>query len=146
MIQDSPAREAVSQRSIAAIAAAGAVLVTILLTLVAIAKPEAVPVTPSPLYLAVLAGGIAFFALVVRHTAIALPILVAIIYLNLSEVLVRFHGFPSILQLLALPLFFAAWLGGGAAGAAEIVRKSMVRGLLLLVAVTAVASTWARDV
>lgn len=143
---DPRAGEAAGQRSVAAIAAAGAVLLTILLTFVAMAKPDAVPVTPSPLYLAVLAGGVVFFVVVVRHTAIALPVLVAIIYLNLSEVLVRFHDFPSILQLLALPLFFAAWLGGGAVGVAEILRKSMVRWLLLLVAMSAVASTWARDV
>ncbi len=133
------------ERAIPALIAAAAAAGAAAATLVAVFRPDAVPVTPSPLYLAALAGGVAFFVVVARHTVLALPILVAIIYLNLSEVLVRFHGFPSILQLLALPLFFAAWLGGGAAGVGEVLRKGLTRWLLLLAAVTAGAALWARD-
>ncbi|HEY0591462.1 MAG TPA: O-antigen ligase family protein, partial [Thermoanaerobaculia bacterium] len=145
MFSGSSAVARARDRGVTGIAATGAVGFAVAATLFAVWKPDAVPVAPSPLYLAALAAGIGFFVLVARHTALALPILVAIIYLNLSEVLVRFHGFPSVLQLLALPLFFAAWLGGGAAAVGDVFRKALTRWLLLLLAMTAAAAAWARD-
>lgn len=124
---------------------AGASLLSVSVAVLAIRRPEAVPIDFSALHIAALAGGVAFLFAVTRHTSIALPVLVGLVYLNLSEVLVRFHGFPSILQLVALPLFVAAWLGGGSVGFSEVLRKALSGWLLLLVAHTATASMWARD-
>lgn len=120
-------------------------LLAIAVTVTAIGRPEAIPLDFTPLHIGAIAAGIGFLFLVTRHSAIALPLLVALVYLNLSEVLVRFHGFPSVLQLLALPLFVAAWLGGGSVGIAEVFRRGLTQWLLLLVAFVMLASTWARD-
>lgn len=62
----------------------------------------------SPLHLAVLlaAGGAA--VLIVRRPVVGLAALSLVVYLHLSDVLIRFHGLPSILQLLAIPLLLAA--------------------------------------
>jgi putative inorganic carbon (HCO3(-)) transporter len=128
----------------AVVAAATALAISV--AIVAILRPEAVPIAFTPLHIAALAAGVAFLFLVTRHSSIALPFLVAIVYLNLSEVLVRFHGFPSVLQLVALPLFVAAWLGGGSVSVADVLRQGLTRWLMLLVAFVATASTWAKDV
>jgi len=113
--------------------------------LTAIRRPEAIPLDFTALHIAALIAGVAFLFVVTKHSAIALPLLLALVYLNLSEVLVRFHGFPSVLQLVALPLFVAAWLGGGSVGTGEVFRRGLTQWLLLLVAVVTLASTWARD-
>jgi putative inorganic carbon (HCO3(-)) transporter len=42
--------------------------------------------------------------------AVGLVVFSATVYLNLSQVLVRQHDFPSLLQLLSLPLLVAAWV------------------------------------
>lgn len=62
---------------------------------------------------ALLAGG----ALLWRPR-VAIVLLVALVYLNLSTLLVRFHGMPSLLQVLGLPLLAAAWVGQGGRGLA----------------------------
>lgn len=46
----------------------------------------------------------------VRSPRLALAVLLLFVYLNLSEILVRFHGFPSLLQLLILPIAISALL------------------------------------
>ena len=63
---------------------------------------------PVPLALVVLF--VPLCAAVVRWPTAGLCLLVALVYLNLSEVLVRFHGLPSVLQALALPLLVAGLL------------------------------------
>lgn len=71
--------------------------------------------------------------------------LVGLVFLNLSEVLVRFHDTPSLLQLLFLPLLFAAiaWVEPQRAGPrlASGLTVLLVAYSLLLLAST----TWARD-
>jgi O-antigen ligase len=64
---------------------------------------------PSPVTLAVVAVCVVLSKRLLRQPELGLILLVAFVYLNLSDVLVRFHGLPSILQLLAIPLFLAAW-------------------------------------
>lgn len=123
------------------ITAAGAVLSTI----VALARPETIPLALTPIHLTIIVSGIAFLFVVVRHPGLALPLLVAFIYLNLSEVLVRFHGFPSVLQLIALPLFFAAWLGRGAAGLLDVLTRRLTIFLLAYTLAIALSTTWARS-
>lgn len=66
---------------------------------------------------------VVFLAAAVRFSGAGLPLLVAFVFLNLSEVLVRQHGFPSLLQLLVLALAFAAWLKRGTAPLDDVLRQ-----------------------
>lgn len=66
--------------------------------------------------LAVLSGGLALGALFLRFPAVALCALVAFVYLNLSEVLVRRHHVPSLLQVSFVPLALAALWSARARG------------------------------
>jgi hypothetical protein len=59
---------------------------------------------------AVLAAGLILAALFLRFPVFAACTLAALVYLNLSEVLVRNFDVPSILQLSFVPLALAAWL------------------------------------
>lgn len=76
---------------------------------------------------------------------IAVVFLVGIVFLNLSEVLVRFHDMPSLLQLLFLPLLFAtvAWVEPERVGprlGSGITLLLVAYSLLLLA-----STTWARN-
>lgn len=139
------AQTAWSRRGLTLSVVGAASLLAVGVAITAIRRPEAIPLDLTVLNIAALAVGIGFLFVVTKHSAIALPMLVALVYLNLSEVLVRFHGFPSILQMIALPLFAAAWLGGGSLGVGEVFRRALTLWLLLLVAMVTLASTWARD-
>jgi colanic acid/amylovoran biosynthesis glycosyltransferase len=63
----------------------------------------------SPLGLALLVAGLALGAVCLRFPDVALCCLVAFVCLNLSDVLVRSHGLPSLLQVLFVPLALAGW-------------------------------------
>lgn len=56
-----------------------------------------------------LVAAMAGCAVVLRHPALGFLLLVAMLYLDLSEILVRFHRLPSLLQLLVPTLALAAW-------------------------------------
>jgi O-antigen ligase len=78
------------------------------------------------------------------HPRLALPLLVLLVYLNLSQTLVRHQGLPSVLQLLMLPIAIVAWREGSWR---ELARRppplavlSLAYGLVLLV-----SSTYARE-
>jgi putative inorganic carbon (HCO3(-)) transporter len=81
-----------------------------------------------------------------RSPTAAIVILAGGIYLNLSQALVRHHGLPSLLQLLAVPLVVAAWARRGdlarRRALAHPVGLALLAYGLLLVASTA----WADDV
>lgn len=96
--------------------------------------------TPMLLFLA-----LAFGALAIRYSAAGVPILVAFVYLNLSETLVRYHDFPSLLQFLVVGLAFAAWLHRDTDRMAAIARQrtTILAGLYLLVLFASTA--WAAD-
>ena len=55
------------------------------------------------------AVALALSVLVVRDPGVGLLALVGFVYLNLSEVLVRYHNLPSLLQLFIFPLVLAIW-------------------------------------
>jgi hypothetical protein len=55
------------------------------------------------------AVALAVSILILRHSEFGLYILVGFVYLNLSQILVRFHGFPSLLRLIVLPMFLSVW-------------------------------------
>ncbi len=104
--------------------AAAATLAAGLLGAVAVAAPELfhldLDFTLSPLLLLGLAAAVGSTAAVIRYPAFAVALLAAFVYWNLSEVLVRFHGLPSLLQILVLPLAVAAALAAGRRGLEDL--------------------------
>lgn len=64
----------------------------------------------SPTALLLVASGMTAGFFVLRRPGLALVLLLVIVYLNLSDILIRFHGLPSVLQILAIPFVVAAWL------------------------------------
>lgn len=80
----------------------------------------------SPPGFALLLAGLALGGVCLRFPDVALCCLVAFVYLNLSDVLVRSHGLPSLLQLSFVPLALAGWWS------ASPVRRLPPRGLMLL--------------
>lgn len=82
--------------------------------------------------------------LVQRHSELVGLILIAIIYANLSEVAVRFHGFPSILQvyfLFSLGLIFLRFL----LGKEKLRSDPLIWALVALALITFASSAWAQD-
>jgi len=77
--------------------------------------------------------------------SIAVPILVTFVYLNLSEVLVRFHGFPSLLQLLVVVLAFLAWLHRDTANIGAIARQTVTIAVAAYLLVVFASTAWALD-
>ena len=80
-----------------------------------------------------------------RPYSLAVPILVALIYLNLSQVLVRYHDFPSILQALVVVLAFFAWLRHDTAEINVIARQSVTIAVALYLLVVFASTAWALD-
>lgn len=87
---------------------------------------------------------VAFGGLAVRFSSLGLPLLVAFVYLNLSQTLVRFHDFPSLLQILVVGLAFAAWLKRDTDDVSEVARQPLticlLAYLLLLLVTTSIAT------
>lgn len=104
--------------------AAAATLTAAFLGAVAVAAPELfhldLDLTLSPLLLLGGAAAVVSTAAVIRYPAFALALLAVFVYWNLSEVLVRFHGLPSLLQILFLPLAVAAALAAGRRGLEDL--------------------------
>jgi O-antigen ligase len=82
--------------------------------------------------------------LIVTLPGSGLELLVAFVYLNLSQVLVRYHQLPSLLQLLAVPLFLGAWMRRRGDGLGLLARPlTMSLGVYTMVLVT--STLLARD-
>lgn len=88
-----------------------------------------------------LLGALAFAILILRFSAAGLPILVALVILNLSQALVRYHDFPSLLQVLVIVLAFAAWLKRETVPAGNVVGEPLTRFLGAYVLLTIVTTT-----
>ena len=103
------------------------IAVTALGTGVIVRNPELFNLTGvgSPLGMAVVLAGLALGLLCLRFPDVALCCLVAFVYLNVSDVLVRSHGLPSMLQLAFVPLALAGW-------SASHGRRPRLLGLSLL--------------
>ncbi|HSL19898.1 MAG TPA: O-antigen ligase family protein [Vicinamibacterales bacterium] len=95
--------------------------------------------------LALLAAAAVTVFVIIRHPTIGLAILAALIYLNASEVLVREHGWPSFLQLLAIPLLLAAWADRQTPPLRDVLGLPLTRLLGLYVVVLLASSVLARD-
>lgn len=79
------------------------------------------------------------------ETAAGVAILVAFIYLNLSETLVRYHDFPSLLQLLVVVLAFLAWLKRDTADVSVVARQSVTIAGVVYLLVLFASTAWAVD-
>jgi colanic acid/amylovoran biosynthesis glycosyltransferase len=90
-------------------------------------------------------GGLVFGFLVLRYYAAAVPLLVALVYMNLSEALVRYHDFPSFLQLLVVVLAFAAWLHKDTAPLGTVATHPLTLTLLALVVHSLATTALATD-
>ncbi|MCA1734319.1 MAG: O-antigen ligase family protein, partial [Acidobacteria bacterium] len=92
-------------------------------------------------------GGLAFGFLVLRYYEAAVPLLFALVYLNLSQALVRYHEFPSLLQLLVavLALAFGAWLRRDTAPLGEVMARPLTLTLLALLVHSLATTAFAAD-
>ncbi len=96
--------------------------------------------------LGLLLGGIAACGLALRYPAAGLCLLVGFLYLNLSQVLLRLHEVPSLLQLLIVPLLIAAWAERRRDGRSRTALPPALTVLLTGYVMVLLASTmWARD-
>ncbi len=122
-----------------------AVCVAVFLVWFGVSRPDLVhldvPASPRGLTIATL--GAAAALTVVRHRRFGLCVLIAVVYLNVSDVLVR-HGLPSLLQLLSVPVAAAAWIGSTRES-----RRTLGSPLTLLLVgyglVLLASTTYARD-
>lgn len=102
------------------------------------------PLEPVP----ILIGGLALLALsaaILRWPRAGLVLLVGLVYLNLSELLVRFHGLPSVLQALTLPFLAAGLLSRDRAGLRALATSPLTVLLLAYLLVVLVSTTVAWD-
>ncbi|HEX2165577.1 MAG TPA: O-antigen ligase family protein, partial [Thermoanaerobaculia bacterium] len=117
----------------------------------AVARPELfaldLPSSPRALALAALgtAAAAAGVVALLRHRGLATAVLVVFVVLNLSEVLVRRHGLPSLLQLLALPLAVAGLRARGPDGTAAVAASGLTLALGGYLAVVLASTAWAAD-
>lgn len=92
-----------------------------------------------------LVGALAIGALTIRYSAAGAPLLVALVYMNLSEALVRYHRFPSVLQVLVVALAFAAWLKRDTATIQEVAAQPVVILLTAYILYAFASTSWAFD-
>ncbi len=139
--------EARGRRLGAAALAAGAVAAGALLGALVAWNPDLFHLElgagPTP-WLALAAGAALAFWLVRRPDA-ALVVVVAFVYLNLSEVLVRYHGLPSLLQLLVIPVGIAAVVARPFRETAAVVGRGLTLVLAAWVLWLLASTTWSWD-
>ena len=121
-------------------AAIAAAATFVLLTDQEIGRQSLGRVTPLLAILALLFG-----AMTIRFSTAGVPLLVAFVYLNLSQALVRYHEFPSLLQLLVIALAFAAWLKRDTAPIKVVLTEPLSLLLLGFVLLHLVTTTWSHD-
>lgn len=99
----------------------------------------------TPLHVAVLAAALLAAVPIVRRPVLGVAALVLLIYLNVSDALIRFHDLPSLLQLLAIPLVPAVvvqWRRGALKG---LEPRAVTVALAAYVLVFVASSTVARE-
>ena len=89
--------------------------------------------------------GLALAAAVLRQPEAGLLLLSAFVYLDLSQVLVRQHRLPSLLQLLAFPLLLSAWTRRSAPERRRVMLSPQALLLVLYTLVLLLSTTFARD-
>ncbi len=84
-------------------------------------------------------------AVVLLRPSVALALLVAIVYLNLSDVLVRSFSLPSVLQLMSLPVLIAAWIHHGPGITRRILGEPLTWLLGAYALLLLASATWAQE-
>ena len=103
---------------------------------------EAIVGHATPLRLAL---GLLFGVLIIRFSALGMPVLVAFTFLNLSEALVRYHDFPSLLKLLVIGLAFAAWLKRDTVKVSDVLRQPLTIALGAFMVLSFASTAWSAD-
>jgi putative inorganic carbon (HCO3(-)) transporter len=124
---------------------AGAAASAIAVGSVAASDPALLHFQPSALNVAVLVAALGFGAVVIWRPGLALVALIVVVYLNLSDILIRWHGAPSVLQALAVPLLLAAWLVQRRRGIAGPMPAALTLWLAGYALLLWLSTTWARD-
>ncbi len=133
----------------ATVVVAASCLGAVLLAWLVVSQPtELLRLTPptGPAGLGILFAGLGAAIVALRHPALGLYLLVAFVYLDLSQVLVRTYQSASLLQLLVVPLFLAAWAerdGRGLAAPRLPLGATVVLASFMLVALASTA--WAGE-
>lgn len=127
----------------ARVAAAFALVGALMTAYFATGEGPTLPMGRTAVLLAVLGSGVAVLAL--RYYAAGLPLLVALVYLNLSEALVRQHEIPSVLQIVVAGLAFAAWLHRDTERVREVLAQPLTVALFAYVLVLLISTTVATD-
>ena len=91
------------------------------------------------------ATSLALAAAVLWHPQAGLLLLSAFVYLDLSQVLVRHHRLPSLLQLLAFPLLLSAWTRRSAAERRRVMLSPLTLLLSFYTLVLLLSTTFAHD-
>lgn len=126
---------------------AATLLIAAILTWIGVRAGElfAIEASLSVTDLGALVAAAAIAWIVVARPAVGLGLLVTLVWLDLSEVLVRHHDAPSVLQLLAAPLALAAWV----TWSGPLERHPLARPLTVLLAgwivLLLASTTWAAD-
>ncbi len=128
----------------ARLTAFAAPLVAIVATVIVIGNPRYQAGALEAATPLLLVAGLVFGVLVIRFSATGTAALVAFIYLDLSEALVRYH-FPSLLQLLVVALAFAAWLKRDTASVREVLLQPLTLAIAAWLAMAFVSTAWAGD-
>jgi O-antigen ligase len=133
------------------LAPAGAAVLAAAVSVVAawfvVHNPELLHVTLSPRNVIALCAALLGASLLIARPGTGIVVLVTLVYLNLSELLVRFHGFPSLLQATGVPLIVGAWVGQGTRRAVRSMAPTpLTLALLGFVLVLIASSSFARDV
>ena len=89
----------------------------------------------------------ALCAALLARPGLGLVLLALFVYLNLSQVLVREHGLPSLLQLLVVPIALAAFRGEGGRRFRELPRLPLflLLGAYSVVLLVSSLAAWDRD-
>jgi O-antigen ligase len=124
---------------------AGASVCAVALGWVVAVAPDLLHFEPSTMDIVVLVSVLGFGVVVIWRPAVALVVLILVAYLNLSEILVRWHGAPSVLQALAVPLLLAAWFVQRRRGFGRPLPAALTLSLAAYAAVVWLSLTWARD-
>lgn len=139
-------RRALDRLTVAAGLAAA--VVAALLAYAAVAHPDLLRLefSFSLLDLLGLVGAFVLCLVFFRYPSASLILLVLFVYLNLSQILERFHGLPSLLRLLVVPMAIAAWMRYGGTAFRSVGRLGLTLLLTGYCLILLCSTTWARDV
>lgn len=86
---------------------------------------------------------LAVLLLVLLYPEAALAAVLTIVYLNLSDALIRTYGLPSVLQILGVPLLVSAWVHHGKRGLDRVLEQPVTWVAVAYVLVLLASGTWA---